>query len=336
MTREGIGAESFVVGHDWALDLLKHSLTEDRLSHAYLFLGPGHVGKTALALYLAQQLNCLEGDGRPCGTCSACRRIGRGTHPDVRVIDGESGRIKIDQIRELQRESSLSPFEGRWRVYIVRQFERATVEAANCLLKTLEEPPPRVVLLLTADMAECLLPTIVSRCQVFHLRPLPLSQVEQALQVRWGLEPQKAGQLARLSQGRIGWAVRAAQDESVLRNREKQLLALEQALKLGVTQRFGLAQQLCQNAERLPELLDSWEGWWRDVLLASSGCEDLLTNVDRVQTLKAEARQLGSAEALAALHAVQRCGQQVEENVNACLALEVLLLALPRRHSVER
>ena len=108
-----------IVGHEWAVDLLTQSLASDRLSQAYLFVGPQHIGKTTLALYLARALNCTDAVRRPCGKCSVCRRIGQGLHPDVREIDGAGSRIKIDQIRELQRQASLSPFEGRWRVNIL-------------------------------------------------------------------------------------------------------------------------------------------------------------------------------------------------------------------------
>jgi len=156
-----------VVGHEWAVELLKRSLTNGRVAHAYLLTGPPQIGKTTLALNFAQALNCQNPEG-PCGECLSCRKIAHGTHPDVRVIEGQGGTIKIDQIRALQRQAALSCTEGRWKVFILRQMERATTEAANCLLKTLEEPPAHVILVLTASEADALPPTIVSRCQVLN------------------------------------------------------------------------------------------------------------------------------------------------------------------------
>ena len=328
-------APPLVVGHEWAVELLGRGLTTGHLSQAYLFAGPPRVGKTALALYLARALNCLDEKARPCGMCSACRKIERGIHPDVRLVEEQEGSIGIDQIRALQREMALTPFEGRWRVYILCDFQQATAEAANCLLKTLEEPPPKVVLILTATQLELLLPTIVSRCQVLHLRALSVPRIVQALQAHWGVEPTQAQLLAKLSQGRIGWAIVAAGDDDLLRKREKYLVALEQALHQSRTERIGLAQQLCQNPEALPDVLDAWQGWWRDMLLAKSGNVSAMVNVDRERTVRNEAQCLAFDQIVGGLRAMEDCAQQVEQNVNPCLALEVLLLRLPRQSDSE-
>lgn len=331
MTQTVTLSRPLVIGHAWAVELLKRSLARNRLAHAYLFVGPPRVGKTALALFLAQAVNCLHPDDKPCGDCMACRKIQRGLHPDVRVIDGEGGSIKINQIRELQNEATLSPFEGRQRVYVLCDFQNATPEAANCLLKTLEEPPPRVLLILTATQGEALLPTIVSRCQVLNLRPLALEEVEQALQTYWGVEPRRARLLAKLSGGRMGWAIEASANEALLLDREKYLLVLEQALGQRRTERMKLAQQLSQNLEALPGMLDLWQDWWRDLLLAKTGNEQSITNVDREQTVWHEAQSYTLDEIRACLGAIDRAVKQIEQNVNPRLALEVLLLSLPYR-----
>ncbi len=318
-----------IVGHEWAVELLQRSLDSRRLSHAYLFAGPPHLGKTSLGLYLARALNCLDQEIRPCGRCGACRKIGSGLHPDVRVIDEPGSSLKIDQIRQLQKEMALAPFEGRSRVYVLCDFQQATVEAANCLLKTLEEPPPKVVLILTATQVGLLMPTIVSRCQVFNLRPLPVAQVQKALQVHWAMEPRQANLLARLSEGRVGWAIEASNNDTLLRNREKYFVALEQALRLERTGRMRLAEQLSQNRLVLPEVFDLWQSWWRDLLLARSGNVHELTNIDRKQTVINEAKRFTCSEILFSLRSIRHAAQQVEQNVNPRLALDVLFLKMP-------
>ena len=326
------GAQGFpsVMGHQWAVELLQRGVTTGHLSHAYLFVGPTRVGKTTLALFLAQSLNCLDPQPTPCGQCNACRKIRRGVHPDVRVLDDPSSSIGIEQIRELQREMALSPFEGRWRVIVLCDFQRATQEAANCLLKTLEEPPPKVVIVLTAVEAQELLPTIISRCQVFQLRSLPVQQVRQVLESQLGLDASRAELLARLSEGRVGWAMAASADESLLRDREKYLVALEQALQQDLATRIHLAQRLARNAAALPGVFELWQSWWRDLLLAKSGNTDSLTNVDRKAAALNEAQRYTLDEIVSCLKAVQQAAEQVEHNVSPSLAMEVLLMRLPR------
>lgn len=318
-----------IIGHEWAVELLQRGLESGRLSHAYLFAGSPHVGKTSLALYLARALNCLDPEIRPCGSCGACRKIGSGLHPDVRVIDEPGSSLKIDQIRLLQKEMSLAPFEGRWRVYVLCDFQQATLEAANCLLKTLEEPPPKVVLILTATQVGLLLPTIVSRCQVFNLRPLPVAQVQKALQVHWAMEPREANLVASLSEGRVGWAIEARNDDTLLLNREKCFVALEQVLRQERTGRMKLAEQLSQNRSLLLDVFDLWQSWWRDLLLTKSGNVHALTNIDRKQTVINEAKRFTCSEILFSLRSIRDAAQQVEQNVNPRLALDVLFLKMP-------
>jgi DNA polymerase-3 subunit delta' len=319
-----------VIGHEWAVELLTRAATTGQLSHACLLVGPPRIGKTTLALHLAQLLNCLDPQDRPCERCSSCRKIRQGVHPDVRVLDEPASSIKIDQIRELQREIALLPYAGRWRVSVLCDLQRATLEAANCLLKTLEEPPPRAVIVLTAVDTQALLPTVISRCQVLHLRPLSVAQVRQSLESRLGLEASQAELLARLSEGRIGWAIAAGADETLLRDREKHLVALEQALQQNRVARIHLAQRLARNGEALPGVFDLWQSWWRDLLLAKSGNAEALTNVDRKATVLNEIQHYTLSEIVSCLKAVQQASLQVEENVNPSLALEVLLLKLPQ------
>ncbi len=318
-----------VVGHEWAVELLRRSLANGRVAHAYLLTGPPQIGKTTLALNFAQALNCQNSEG-PCGECLSCRKIAHGTHPDVRVIEGQGGTIKIDQIRALQRQAALSCTEGRWKVFILRQMERATTEAANCLLKTLEEPPAHVILMLTASEADALLPTIVSRCQVLNLRPLAVETVRKALQERWGVEGQQAELLARLSGGRLGWAVEAARDEAILRRRDDLLDALMELMGQGRVERFAYARQLSRDAEAAREALDIWLSWWRDLLLMASGSSAEIANLDRAEALREMAGRYSLGQVRDFIEALRAAAWRLEHNANARLTLEVLLLSLPR------
>ena len=316
-----------IIGHEWAVELLDRGITTGKLSHAYLFVGPRQVGKHTLARAAAQAILCT-GDRPPCGTCRACRLVIAGHHPDVHLIAPDGTSIKIDAIRDMQHAVSLSAVEGPSRVVIIDQFDLATASAANALLKTLEEPPPRVILLLTAARLESLLPTVVSRCQVIALRLLPVERVIDALRAR-GVEAGRARLLGRLSQGRIGWALAAGQDDQMLAQRERTLDTVRSLRHASHVERFSWAQSLSKKPDQVPYVLDVMASWWRDVLLLAAGSQAPIANVDHEDELQEWAIRHAVSDASAALTAIRQTAWRLEHNANLRLALEVLTLDLP-------
>src|SRR5579871_6030921 len=203
-----------IIGHEHTINTLRRALASDRVRHAYLFTGPDSIGKTLLARRFAQTLLCTGGpDPRsapqnPCNTCLSCRKVMHNNHPDVHYISRPTDKqfILIDQVRALQSDSSRKAIEGRRNIFLISGMHEMNVQAANCLLKTLEEPEPDVVLLLTAPDPGQLLPTILSRVQQLPMHLLTTSQIKAALEQHWQVEPQEAGVIAALAAGRIGWA----------------------------------------------------------------------------------------------------------------------------------
>ena len=321
--------DSQVIGHEWAIDLLQRQQQQGHMPQALLLIGPPHVGKSTLGRFLAQSLNC-QGNPRPCGQCGSCRKLSSGNHPDIRLLDSDDETIKIDQIRELQRELSLSPHESPYRVVLLCNFERATTSAANALLKTLEEPAEQVVIILTALDPSRLLPTIVSRCQMLTLRPLPVQKVSAALQTRWQVSAQQAELLAQLSAGRLGWAIRALEDQSFLERREHHLNDLLALLRMSRADRLAYAQNLSRDQNAIKETLALWLTIWRDLLLLQSGSQTRLTNLDWQEKLQIMARQTSIAQAKAIVARLRTALINLEHNVNPRLNLEVVLLKLPQ------
>jgi DNA polymerase-3 subunit delta' len=317
-----------VIGHEWAVDQLDRTLRHGRMRHAYLFTGPAQIGKTTLARALAAALNCT-GDQPPCGQCRACTLIAKDAHPDVIIVESDGGTLKIDQIRALQQMLALRPYEARYRVAILRRFHEARPTAQDALLKTLEEPSANTVLILTANSADSLLPTITSRCQPLHLRPLPIETVRAALEQDWNAPPDTAQMLAQISGGRIGWAIRALQNPDDLEQRNATLDLLETILSGNRRTRFALIDQLSFDKPALLDLLDVWQGYWRDTLLIASGSRAPVTNYDHLDAITQLAQQVGTETAQHALDATRRTISYLGKNSNTRLALEVLTLDYP-------
>ena len=229
----------------------------------------------------------------------------------------------------MQRFASLAPMESPFKVIILRGFERATLPAAHALLKTLEEPPSQVVLLLTSARPHALLPTIISRCQVLALRPLPLWQIAAALVERWGASQEEADLLSRLSEGRIGWAVQRLKDVSARDERARRLVDAQQLPQQGRLQRLGYVETLTRTPAAIQPTLKLWASWWRDLLLIQQGCGKHVSNVDQISELEQQAQSFDTVQVRRFLVRLQEAPAQLNQNANARLLLETLVLHMP-------
>jgi DNA polymerase-3 subunit delta' len=255
--------------------------------------------------------------------------VGKDSHPDVRLVEAESGRrgVTIEQVRQLEHAASLRPYEAARKVFIVRGVDAMQDAAANALLKTLEEPPDDTVLVLTATDSSQVLPTIASRCREVALRPVPAEEIEAALGER-GVPAGEATRLARLAAGRPGWALAAVGDEKLSAAHERHVEALERLLRRPQVQRLAAASDY-GDAASAQAALDVWLGWWRDALLTQQGCPELVANVDRLDPLSEAGTALPPAAIWRALTRIQQTRQQLDANANVRLALESLFLDLP-------
>lgn len=323
------------MGHEWAVRLLSEHIANGRTRQAYLFTGPKGAGRRTLAIRFFMALNCQNPPqpGQICSVCSACRRIEKMEHPDLDLLQAEQegGILIVDQIRALQRSLSLSPYEARYRMGLLLRFEEANIHTANALLKTLEEPAPHVVLVLTAESAESLLPTIVSRCMVLRLGPVALQTVQDSLQARWGLSAEEAVQLAHLSSGRVGYALKLHQDPEMMDQRKKWLDDLSKLLTSGRVARFDFVEKLDKekDKERTRQMLQVWLSLWRDIFLHASGTAIPMTNLDCADEIESISSYVDLKLAVNTVNAIQRTITYLESNVNFRLALEVLALDLP-------
>jgi DNA polymerase-3 subunit delta' len=331
-----------VYGQDHILRHMEASLKQGRAAHAYLLVGPPHVGKMTLALNLAQGVNCMEGPGEPCGDCVQCTRIARGHHADLRIVglgrseEGEPARtvIGIGDVREVLRQVNLKPYEGACTVIIFDRAELMSEDAANALLKTLEEPPPQVLILLLSADAEGILPTVRSRCRRLVLLPVPKAKMVETLVREHHASPEEAERLSRLARGCPGWAITAlAEGEEVLDRREAEMDRLTETCASGLNARFNYAGEIAtlfsRDRDSAKQQLFLWLRWWRDLLLVKEGGEEYVLNIDRQAELRLQAAQLTSVQIVRFVKRLLETLEALDRNARARLALEMLMLDLP-------
>ncbi|MBL8103492.1 MAG: DNA polymerase III subunit delta' [Anaerolineales bacterium] len=322
-----------LLGHEWAVDMLRQHAARGDVRHAYLFSGPPGLGRRTLALRLAQALNCTKplAPGVPCGLCRDCKQIDAMQHPDMNVIQAETegGTLKVDQIREVQRSLSLKPYQSTYRVALFLRFQEANDNASNALLKTLEEAPAHAILLLTADTPEQLLPTIISRCEILRLRPLPIEAVESDLIYR-GVDEERARLLAHISGGRPGYARRLVDDVTLLEKRDERLDDLQTLLPAARVEKFSYADKLSKDKDTMRQAIIIWLSYWRDVMLRVAGAETPLVNIDRNMEIEFLAGRLDLSTARRVVSNLENALEQMDHNVNSRLLAEVLLMDWPK------
>jgi DNA polymerase-3 subunit delta' len=261
-----------------------------RLASTLLFCGPSGSGKRAAALALAQALLC-ESPEAPCGACSACRRVAAGQHPDFKVWEAEGREVKVDQARALRSLTQMRPFEARVQVHLIPEAERMNEEASNALLKTLEEPSPRAVLILLAPSPALLLSTILSRCQTVRFPPLGADTIRRRLESEDGLPAPEAAWRSRLARGslvraRAFPADEASRSESLLAALEKMAAGAPPAAVVQAAERWSGESPPERAIERLLELC-------RDALMAAEGAAgDALLRPEHEPRLRALGRAL--------------------------------------------
>jgi DNA polymerase-3 subunit delta' len=322
-----------LVGHSWAVDLLRRHVANGEVRHAYLFSGPPGLGRRTLAVHLAQALNCTNppAPGEFCGECRDCRQIAAMQHPDLAVIqaENEGGTLKVDQVRAVQHSLSLKPYQSKYRVALFLRFQEANDNAANALLKTLEEAPAHAILLLTADTPESLLPTIISRCEILRLRPLRVEEVEAMLTAK-GVDSDRARLLAHISGGRPGYANRLLEDSSLLETRAERLNDLQALLQSTRVKKFSYADKLSKDKDGMRQAITFWLSYWRDVLLKVSHASVSITNVDYAAEIESLAARLTLPAVRRTVSDLELALDRIDRNVNPRLLAEVLLMDWPK------
>jgi DNA polymerase-3 subunit delta' len=319
-----------IYGHENKIEIIRKALAQKRIGHAYLFSGISAVGKKTIAREFVKALNCEKEDALhdSCGECSSCRKIQRGNHPDVFSVEADGQFIRIDAIREIQEQMKCKPLEARRRVFVIDDADKMNDQAANALLKILEEPSPSNILILVTARPYSMPSTIISRCQHMRFNPLRFDTVAKFLVDQTGMDNQRALLLAGLSGGSIGRAMELNEDDIVVYRTE--LIKL-----LSITQRddpfslINFASFLGQGKKEIKQGLNILSTIFRDALVFKETQKNaMLVNQDNSSFISIQAARLSGGQILQNIALVERAGETIEQNVNKSLTLETMAFKL--------
>lgn len=325
---------SSFIGHENIVKFLRTSVKNKVLVHAYLFLGPEQVGRRSLAHLFIYWLFCREQEQGPCFNCSSCRQIAKNIHPDIFFLKKSEDKknISIKEIRGLQGKLSLGSFLNGYKVAVIEAAETLSIEAANALLKTLEEPAAKVILILIGNSAERLPATIVSRCQAIRFLPVPEKDIFDYLRKR-GLSRKEAEDLTHLCFGRPGLAINFLEDKQALQFYQEQVREFINLKELDVKSRFSLAERLADKklsggASPIVEYLKIWRVVIRDLLLIKNGAGEFQSNRFAGEALAKTAAFYSKEKLLELYEELRKTEKYLKQNINAKLALENFFIKL--------
>jgi DNA polymerase-3 subunit delta' len=349
-----IGFES-IVGQEQPIRILTTLFQNETIPHALLFLGADGVGKKMTASAFAMACNCrvrkkgplsadpkirndhpkipdraVQGGSGDC--CPSCRKIKSGNHPDVILVEPSGPFIRIDQIRSLCSTLAMKPYEARLRVVIISDAQAMNPSAGNALLKVLEEPPEKTILILTAMQTSDLLPTIVSRCQHIRFNPIPREHIQALLEEKRGTDPDDAKIIATLANGSVSKALSMTDKKNPIDwiHRRNWLIDEVQSLpKRPMAARLAFAAKLAKDNKALGDSLEVIKSWFRDLVVWKYHSGRVF-NTDLKTKIQQAAPNITVASILSKINNIHEAQKNIQANTNLRLTLEVLIMRLAK------
>lgn len=327
-------------GQERAIATLRNALGNDRLAHAYLFIGPEGVGKRLTALTLAKAMNCQSPPevGDCCEKCPSCIKVNSSNHADVIVMEPEGEFIKIDQVREIQKRLRFRPMEEGRRACIIDPADQMKAEASNALLKILEEPPRDTHLLLMTVRPHQLLSTILSRCQWIRFKHLSQPDIAQILKKDRGLDEEKAHFYASLAGGSAGQAVSLSARVD-FQKRLDWLQVFSDLPQKSTEEVFETCERLAKDEEEIGDLLNLWKIWVRDLTVfkvQGNRTKEGLINHDLLSVVEKDAAKSSFDRLEGIFSLISEVQRSLAYNVNKQLALETLMLEIRKERPAAR
>lgn len=318
-----------VIGQKEAVEILEDEIIKDRISHAYLFSAKSGTGKSKLAFEFAKANFCQEAAADSCGSCINCRKMDHHNHPDFKVISVLEGKssISIDQIRELKKEIAYKPYESEHKIYIIESAEKMSKEAANSLLKTLEEPPSFATIILLVEDSGKLLPTIVSRCQQIKLKNVAHQKIKELL-IDKGLSKSRAEILSRTAAGSPGRALDALELDNYFEERKNIYDFLKDITSKNTMEIFQITAKLSSLINSDFPCFNLLSDWYRDIMMIKQDYLDAVINKDYLEELKGLSLEMTQQKIIKNLELIDKTEEYISRNVKEELSLEVLFFKL--------
>lgn len=326
-----MGSFRDVVGHKDVIRYIRNAVTENKVSHAYIINGERGSGKKMLASLYAATLLCEKGGSDPCNTCHSCIQAESGNHPDIIWVGHEKpGSIGVEDIRnQVNNTVAIKPYQGPYKVYIIPQADIMTVQAQNALLKTIEEPPEYVVIMLLTQNAEVMLPTINSRCVMLKLRNIKDALIKKYLMEKLEVPDYKAEVCTAFAQGNMGKAIMLANSEHFNEIREEVLQLMRYIHDMEISEIVDAVNHCTVYKLEISDYLDIIMIWYRDVLLYKATKDiDKVVFKDQIEYMKEQARKSSYEGIELILESLDKAKARLKANVNFDLVMELLLLTI--------
>jgi len=322
-----------IVGQERARKILTKSLKKNKISSSYIFVGSEGTGKKLTAIEFTKAVNCfnLNRNSEACEDCQSCNEISKQCSPDLKIIEPIKSSIKIEQIREMRKEIGLKPFKNKKKIYIIDKAGKMTLEASNCLLKTIEEPPYYAIIILICSKIDPIIPTIVSRCQIVNFGLITSLKLKKLLLNKINnLEKDQAEIISKLAQGSIGKAFKLSADKEYFIRREKLLNYLSTILpeKYG-DDIFVKVEKMILEIDRIEEILEMIKLWYRDILIIkNTGNQKYIVNCDKLEILGKKSQIYSQKMLIDILDYLEQIEEYLIKNVNKRLILERLYIKM--------
>lgn len=339
MTGQGCSVDfNGIIGQREIVESLKSLLRNNKIGHAYIFSGPKGIGKETMARVFASVLLCSSDAvgalDESCAKCQSCRLFYNSSNPDFNVVEAGGSSISVEDIRNMQHDISIRPLYSQRKVYLILEAEKMTVQAQNCLLKTLEEPPKYAVIILTTSNYDSLLETIRSRSMRYDFKKNSFDEVVEFLKERTGKDSGEIGFIASYADGVIGSALELMESEDFKEIREK---AVELVLRLNgakLVDIFEIYDFFEENRDRIDQILDIMLVFYRDLLVAGkSGNENILINSDKKDIILRNVDKFSMEKLLKNIETIEAVRKNIKQNANYQLAIEVMLMKLQEENS---